>query len=266
MSYNKQEVYASVIETQKRTGQGLSGIIKIKSKDFSTYLDELIEEGLVIACHTGKSMGHPESNIFYLPSKGYNVWEDDEGDGIIGIRQGKGKYLHFVRLYLGTLKMKDRKKLADEQEEMKHKYMTPTIYDYLRDPEQMKLYASWLDRNHEQLEIMMNLDNYYEDPEIEFTDKEVKSITSKGWYKKNNRISECKDKLATSTQTTRDLITASEELLDLYQAGDQEKYQEKIEKSKLEIQKYKAELLFYKKLESWFNRQEEETPIQELIN
>src|ERR1035437_7876038 len=100
----KQEFYKEVISVQKKTGQGLSGIVKVMGTDsgkFTQYLDEFIEEGLIKACDTGGSLRHPESNIFYMPSKGYNVWEDDGTDD--EYQRHKGRYLTFVRLYLGAL-------------------------------------------------------------------------------------------------------------------------------------------------------------------
>lgn len=78
----KEEFYKSAIELHKKCGQGISGIVKLGTEPrIARYLDELIEEGLMKACDTGGSIGHPESNIFYMPTKGYNVWEDEGTDG-----------------------------------------------------------------------------------------------------------------------------------------------------------------------------------------
>jgi len=63
----KEEVYNSIVDIQKNTGQGLSGIVRVmgeNSQDFSEHIDTLIEEGSVIANNTGGSLGHPESNMF----------------------------------------------------------------------------------------------------------------------------------------------------------------------------------------------------------
>jgi len=76
---NKAEVYKVIIDTQRKTGQGLSGIVRVmgvNAGSFFNYINELIEEGLVKCCDTGGSLGHPESNKFYVPTKGYNVWGD----------------------------------------------------------------------------------------------------------------------------------------------------------------------------------------------
>ena len=75
----KSELYETIIDGQRRHGQGLSGIVRALGENAETigeYLDELIEEGLIKRCETGGSLGHPESNRFYMPTTGYNVWED----------------------------------------------------------------------------------------------------------------------------------------------------------------------------------------------
>jgi len=265
MSYTKQEVYSSIIDIQKKTGQGLSGIVKIKSADYSRYIDELIEEGLVKACDTGGSIGHPESNIFYVPTKGYNVWEDNGGEGIVGIRQGPGKYLHFVRLYVGGLKFEDRKKLKDEQEELKHKFMNPTIYDYLRDPNQMKLYAAWLERNHEELEIMMNLDDYYKHPDISFTEEELNSIKDLKSYSENENVSTFLSKSIKHIDTVEEEISIIDRIITLCE-NDKEKYKEKLDSSIKDKEKCKKEILFRRKLNSWLQQKSEDALIQDLID
>ena len=42
----------------------------------------------------------------------------------------------------------------------------------LQSPEMMKKYSEWLETNHEELEIMKNLDNFYVAKVIEFSDDE----------------------------------------------------------------------------------------------
>jgi predicted transcriptional regulator len=65
-SITKEEFYKKLIDIHKKCGQGLSGIVRVQSSEIDRYLDELIEEGLVICCDTGGSIGHPESNRFYM--------------------------------------------------------------------------------------------------------------------------------------------------------------------------------------------------------
>ena len=96
----KEEVYNAVIDIQLKHGQGLSGVVTVlgdTAGDFRNHLDALIEEGLIVKMDTGGSIGHPESNYFYMPTKGYNVWEDKKReDGFFA------NALSFVRLYLDT--------------------------------------------------------------------------------------------------------------------------------------------------------------------
>jgi hypothetical protein len=176
----KSEVYKNLINIQKESGQGLSGIVKVadNSNLYSKYIDELIQEGLVKACHTGGSLGHYESNVFYMPTSGYNVWEDDGTDEYYS--RHKGRYLHFVRLYLGLVNMESRGPLE------------PGLLTYLQDPDTMKDYSEWLSRNSEQLKVMTNLSNVYPGEDSGYlSSSDIEWIKSKDWFKKNKTISEC---------------------------------------------------------------------------
>jgi hypothetical protein len=143
---DKVETYRILIDITKKTGQGLTGIVKIKNPEVGIYLEELIQEGLIKACHTGGSLGTRESNIFYMPIKGYNVWEDEpENSNSIH----KGFYLNHVRFHLGILPEVQSGKF-DVTEEM------------LRSNQKwMENYNKWLEKNHEELEIMKTLDDNY---------------------------------------------------------------------------------------------------------
>lgn len=129
----KEEFYTKLIQIQKECGQGLSGIIKVFGPlEYTRYLDEFIEEGLVVANDTDGSIWHPENNIFYTPIHGYNVWNEEY----------PMMCLTFVRKYLN---------IPDEFDE-----------DNSCDDEFMAKYNSWLEINKEQLEIMSNLEESYE--------------------------------------------------------------------------------------------------------
>lgn len=171
MKMTKQEVYKAVIDIQKETGQGLSGIVKISNSSFGEYLDELIEEGLVKACDTGGSLGHPESNIFYMPTKGYNLWEDEGTDG--QYNRHKGRYLKNVRLYLGVIG-DESVDMGNENDTRNRKFLNPSAQDLIQNADFMVQYGEWLKRNEKALEEMKNLDDYYDEPIIEFSEDEVK--------------------------------------------------------------------------------------------
>ena len=160
----KQEFYKNFIKVQKETGQGLSGIVKVMGTDtvkFTQYLDELIKEGLVKACDTGNSIGHPETNIFYMPTKGYNVWEDEGIDG--EYQRYKGRYLRYVRYYLGALPTEAPQDAnLDENNKRNRKILNPTMDELSENKEFMKDYNEWLERNKSALEEMENLEDDYE--------------------------------------------------------------------------------------------------------
>lgn len=245
----KSEVYKSLIKIQKESGQGLSGIVKIKSQEYSQYLDELIEEGLVKACHTGGSIGHPESNIFYMPTKGYNVWEDEGTDG--NYSHHKGRYLNFVRLYLGLVKMESNGLLE------------PGLLTYLQNPEIMKEYSDWLTRNDKALKEMLGLDNSYNGIEenIQLTTDEINFIKAKSWYENNNTIDKCLQKSIEGISSDNDIISLNKQLIPLYKT-DLVKYGSDLKKAEDEIENITT---IRKKVNKWLESQDQTAKIQSII-
>lgn len=143
--YPKEEFYKNFISMQKLSGQGTPGIIKIQGGPvIEEYLEEFIEEGLVIMMDTGGSLGHPESNCFYLPSKGYNVWAEEN----------KMASLECVRYYLA-------KKEDPEGSYEGDKFLGITDKDFEQDGSLHEFYEAWLLRNQEALDEMLSLSDVY---------------------------------------------------------------------------------------------------------
>ena len=242
----KSDVYKSLIDVQKASGQGLSGIVKIQSGEYAKYLDELIEEGLVKCSETGGSLGHPESNNFYMPTSGYNVWEDDADTDIF-----KGKYLTHVRLYLGAL---GEIKSNDKRENL-NKVLNPNFVDLVTDFEFMEDYVKWLKRNEKELEIMMNLSNFYVPKEIIFTEEETEFIQSREWYTDNKTINDCK--IASMGYLERELerLSVLNQLKDLYLKTDS--YEKEKAQNLIDIEEVEKERSFRNLLHNWFDAQDE---------
>jgi len=140
----KKEFYKAFIETQKNTGQGTSGIVKVYGgAEIEQYIKELIEEGLCIAMDTGGSLGHPESNIFYLPAKGYNVWKEENSMAS----------LECVRYFL-----------AEDKENYEGDPFIGINRNSFEDEEGMlhDFYKDWLTRNQADLDDMLSLSEEYE--------------------------------------------------------------------------------------------------------
>lgn len=140
----KKEFYKAFIETQKKTGQGTSGIIKVAGGDtIAKHLDEMIAEGLCVAMDTGGSLGHPESNIFYLPAKGYNVWKEENSMAS----------LECVRYFL-----------AEDKENYKGDPFIGIDRSSFEDEDGMlhDFYKDWLSRNQADLDDMLSLSEEYE--------------------------------------------------------------------------------------------------------
>ena len=249
----KSEVYKNLINIQKESGQGLSGIVKVAdtSNLYSKYLDELIQEGLVKACHTGGSLGHYESNVFYMPTSGYNVWEDDGTDG--SYSRHKGRYLQFVRLYLGLVDMESGGLLE------------PGLLTYLQDPDIMKNYSEWLSRNSEQLKIMTNLSNVYPGEDSEYlSSTHIEWIKGKDWYKNNKTISECLSDSKDRLSKDNEIYKISKELISLYKTN-LAKYGTEFKNEEINIIELKKDMDFRSYINVWLQSQEQNHKIQSIL-
>ena len=233
---NKQELYKSLIEIHKKGGKGLSGIVKIDSYENEQSMDELIADGLVKACDTGGSIGHPESNIFYMPTVGYNVWEDQGVDGKYNSRFN-GRYLYFVRLYLNDL------------DAVTNSSMGITYADLVQNPSTMKDYSDWLTRNDAALKEMLNLSEYIPFTEVSLSSDDIAWIKEKKWYTNNEKISEC---LKQSKQALIDNVDISRNIVNLYnKLIDIDEDTEKVKGYKKEIEKINNESNIRKYINKW---------------
>lgn len=238
----KPEFYANLIRLHKTTGQGLTGIVKINSAEISGYIDELIQEGLIKANHTGGSLGHPESNIFYTPTKGYNVWEGTNHTG----------NLLFVRIYLGIIPFEAEGPLQ------------PGLLHWLRDIDAMGKYTKWLETNTQSLQEMLALDDFYEDKSepIQLSEKEIATLKEKTWYKENLIVSECLQKSSTSgVANDEEIININQKLIRLYKE-DLSRYSKDLEESQAEIDTIRSER---KRINLWLGQQQQNVPVQSII-
>lgn len=139
----KKEFYKAFIDTQKQTGQGTSGIVKVAGGEaIERHINELIEEGLCVAMDTGGSLGHPESNIFYMPTKGYNVWKEENTMAS----------LECVRYYL-----------ADDKANYEgDPFLRIDAKSFQEGGLLHEFYSAWLERNQEALEEMLALSDEYD--------------------------------------------------------------------------------------------------------
>jgi len=234
----KASFYKSLIDIQKSSGQGLSGIVRMNS-DYSKWMDEFIEEGLVSCSDTGGSIGHPESNKFYMPTQGYNVWEDNEDN----TSRFKGKYLHYVRLFLGQ-------------------YEECNATKVLQDPDSMRSYTKWLTRNKEQLDIMMNLSDVYVEKDPQWSEKEVEWIKSKDWYKENQTVTTCIKEMNEVLGNEEKQVKILKELIELYKQIDDNK---KIEESKKELEDIVSDVALRNKVINFLKNQKPRTKINKIF-
>jgi hypothetical protein len=255
----KAEIYSGLIDIQRNTGQGLSGLVTVMGETahyFRKYLDELIEEGLVECYDSGGSLGHPESNRWYMPTRGYNVWKDG-----IENENSDTAYLTYVRFYLGQIDLdeepEDRENLA--------KWLKPSAQLLIQNPDFIKGYSKWLKRNSEELEIMKNLDSFYDEPTITFSDDEKEWIKTRGWYENNESVSDCLSKSLGAADDDKERLKLNKELITLYKKSGAEKYKEELKKTELEVQNFDKVLLRRKKLNKWLETLDNVKSIQECI-
>lgn len=193
----KEEVYNLVVDFQLKSGQGLSGITTVvgnaQSQSIKRHLETLIEEGLVVKSSSGtSSIGHPSASDWYMPSKGYNVWEDK-----LGLRA-----LGFVRIYLGILNN------SDDVEFTK----------FAQDSELMKEYAEWLQENDQSLKEMLALKPMQVPPvSTEFVlnklkKEEIEYLVSRNWYKNNKSVADALSQLEADLKDYQKLLRLVNEI------------------------------------------------------
>ena len=242
----------------------MSGIVTVLGGDahlFRQYLDELIEEGLV-ECHDGGgSLGHPESNRWYMPIKGYNLWKDGIENGS---RHSDISFLTHVRLYLGAVEHDEEPEYKDEDTRNKGRWLNPSAQVLIQNPDFMKSYSEWLERNSEELEIMKNLDDFYDSPTIEFSTEETEWIKSRGWYEKNKTVSNCLKLSIDAIDSDKERLSLTKRIIELYKS-DTVKYKTELEKSQKDIDDIHTESLRRKKLNKWLENLEGDKLIQECI-
>lgn len=226
----KEEVYETLIQVHKETGQGMCGIIN-KDPSARNHILELIDEGLIVKFTLSySSIGDPESSNFYLSSSGYNVWEDGRKAGY------DIEYISNIRIYLG---------FTDENE--KH---------LVQDLEFMKEYIVWLERNREQLEIMKKLSTVYKGTTTTLTSLEIAWIKP---AKPNITIKEYLESLDSYIKNQNKIIELCVKILEL-----QEDKQE-IEITEKKIELAKQELVTVKRIISYLSNQDSNKIIQDLL-
>ena len=143
------ELYSVIIDIQKKTGQGLSGVVTINQPSIRISMNNLIERGLIIKESSGSSsIGHPASNDWYMPSTGYNVWKE--------IREyGNLMPLFFIRKFLGD---NEHASYVDENE-----------------------YNRWLEKNKEEIDTMLGISPILDIEEVFLFDEESMSLVKKYW-------------------------------------------------------------------------------------
>ncbi len=229
----KREIYEGAISIQKKSGQGLSGIVGQASFEVQELLDELVEEGSLKLVRNRNN--YLPDDIWYFPTTGYCVFEDFSDKRTLG----------FVRMFLG-----------DTEIFLNFPYTT-----FIQDPDYMKAYSDWLIKNKEQLDIMINLDEEYKGEDVLFTDKEIEDIKSREWFTDNKSVKDCLQESRNRVKELEEMISLNGRIITLYkQKGNSEKEIEECEKS---IEDTKKQIKFRKRLHNYLDSLDQKKPIQE---
>ncbi len=229
----KRELYESIITIQKKSGQGLSGIVGMTSKEIQYLLDELVEEGSIKVIN--QVYNYLPDDCWYFPNTGYCVFEDLDK-----------RALGFVRMFLGNT------------EEI---FLNLPYSTFIQDPDYMKAYSDWLIKNKEQLDIMINLDEEYKGEDILFSDEEIEYIKLREWFIDNKTVKECLKESRNRLYELEEIINLNIRIINLYkQKGDSEKDIMETEQSNEDKNK---QIKFRKRLHNYFDTLDQDKPIQE---
>ena len=247
---SKSEIYKSIIDIQKQSGQGLSGIVKIKSSEYAQYLDEFIQEGLIEACHTGGSIGHPETNIFF-----HYFWILNK------IKDRRIKFPIFFLIHQSQVKS-DKTKISSFVSIVLtiDTIIFPNIISRCWHIE----YTEWLTRNDSSLKEMLNLNDFYEEKEVIFTTEEIEWIKERGWYRDNKPVDNCLKQSLSYIKTNAEFISLSKRLISLYQT-DVNRYSKELTKAQKDLDDLGLHSFYRKRLNSWLESQDQTVLIQSLI-
>jgi hypothetical protein len=185
-----------------------------------------------------------------MPTKGYNVWEDEGTDG--NYSRHKGRYLQFVRLYLGLVSMESKGSLE------------PGLLTYLQDPDTMKDYTEWLTRNDKALKEMLSLSDYYKDDtvvDITLSPDEITWMKSRGWYEQNMTIAKCLKQSIEGQSKDDEIISLNKQLIKLYKTN-LSKYGDQLKESEIENDNIKK---WRRNVNRWLQNQDSDKKIQSIL-
>jgi hypothetical protein len=218
---NKADFYKAVIDITKSTGQGLTDIVLFKVPEYDMYCNELIEEGLLVKMEM--SMTTLPNDVFIMPSTGYNVWADEDAM----------QSLSYIRVFLGA----DGSVTfgGDKNGELINLYAT----DLIKMPDFVSGYSEWLTKNIDELNVMLNLDDMYNGPDMCLEPDEIEWVRTRAWYKNNELVSVCVRLSDNSMDDLEKMVGLYRKLIGIY---NQTNEQDKVEEANKEISKIESEM------------------------
>lgn len=252
----KIEVYNLVIDFQRKHAIGLPGLVVLgnNGQAIKLHLQSLIEEGHIIKYDYGSStssIGAPEASMFYITTKGYNVWSDNIIDGFC-------TPLNCVRLYLDIHEHVEKGLKSSENK------LNPGYLDCIRNVEFMNGYTKWLKKNEDSLKELLSLKpvEFLELSEIILTKEEIDFLVARSWYKKNKTVMESLKLSHNHLQDEEALLNIIIKLQKLYENHPNDKYALDLKKNSDRINSLSKEVDIRKKLHNIMETCTKEESIQ----
>lgn len=235
---NKAELYNKIVDIYKKTGQGTAGFIRMKIG--SDIIDELIEDGLI------KSVVQTYS---YLPNdewlcltKGYCVEENDHSA------------LSFMRMYMKINPIFELGKIVF------------TLEDAFNNPDYVKGYNEWLEKNKEKLDEIKDIQYLQTDNLPELNSDVTEYLKSRRWYKENELISKCLFDLTETDVNNEKQLSIYEELIKLENMPSvRERYTDALKEHIKERDELKKEMKIRSKIKNWLLSKNQNEKIQSFI-
>jgi hypothetical protein len=240
---NKVELYNKIVNVYKATGQGTSMIISHSiGRDL---INELVEDGLVKIIR--QNYNHLPDDEWICLTKGYCVEED--------YIEKDTESLTFMRLYIGL------------NELISLGGFKFTSSNAIKDPEFMKRYVIWLEKNKDKLAEISTIEHLDETIGDTLKDDIVEYIKSRTWYSKNDIVSVCLKKMSDINDDMYKQISILTELINLKNTSSEtrERYSETLNENIKEKEELEKELKIRNRIERWLLDKDGNANIQSII-
>lgn len=246
------EFYNSIVDITKNTGQGVPMFIVYKY-GLESDVEKMIQDGLLV--RYTKHNTYVSDNDTVCINGVYNPEKEEYSTKGVFMNS-----LHFIRRWLEI----------DQTNDVTFKLFEGKTGEeaYAEWVEASKeAYFDWIRENVEGLEAIKTLKHLTKSDykSTNFDVEVIEYIKTRGWYKDNESISECKEKSKEQLDLTKLIIPKKQEMVKLLQSANDEKYSEDIVKYQKEIKEDETELALREAIDNLLPSNSSES-IQEFIS